>query len=149
MSTLDGPSNQRPADSDAESDLVALGEAARHAQAQMGLPMPAPPWLPMLPAVLDLDRLREARCPSGGRGDRSGRSPASYSARIPLVLDLRGAGHVAVFGAGNSGKTTALTSTALALARSNQPEDDLSIYCLDAASGRLRRCRPCLTAAGL
>ena len=134
LSALDGPSGSS-SDSDADSDLVALGEAARQAQAQMGLPVPAPPWLPLLPAVLDLDRLRGVEGPGGGVAIGLVDLPG-LQRQDPLVLDLQGAGHVAVFGAGNSGKTTVLTSTALALARSSSPED-LSIYCLDAASGGL------------
>jgi S-DNA-T family DNA segregation ATPase FtsK/SpoIIIE len=134
LSALDGPSGSS-SDSDADSDLVALGEAARQAQAQMGLPVPVPPWLPMLPAVLDLDLLQGAEAPSGGVTIGLVDLP-ELQRQDPLVLDLKGAGHVAVFGAGNSGKTTFLTSTALALARSSPPED-LSIYCLDAASGGL------------
>jgi DNA segregation ATPase FtsK/SpoIIIE, S-DNA-T family len=122
-------------DSDVESDLVALGQAARQAQANMGLPIPAPPWLPMLPAVLDLDRLNGAEVPDGGVAVGLVDLP-QLQRQDPLVLDLNGSGHVALFGAGNSGKTTVLTSTALALARSNSPKD-LSIYCLDAASGGL------------
>jgi S-DNA-T family DNA segregation ATPase FtsK/SpoIIIE len=134
LSALDGPSGSS-SDSDADSDLVALGEAARQAQAQMGLPVPAPPWLPMLPAVLDLDRLQGVEVPSGGVAIGLVDLP-QLQIQDPLVLDLKGAGHVAVFGAGNSGKTTLLTSTALVLARSSSPED-LSVYCLDAASGGL------------
>ena len=101
----------------------------------MGLPIPVPPWLPMLPAVLDLDRLRGVEVPSGAVAIGLVDLP-ELQRQDPLVLDLKGAGHAAVFGAGNSGKTTLLTSTALALARSSSPED-LSIYCLDAASGGL------------
>ena len=134
LSALDGPSGSS-SDSDADSDLVTLGEAARQAQAQMGLPVPDPPWLPLLPAVLDLDRLRGVEVPGGGVAIGLVDLPG-LQRQDPLVLDLRGAGHVAVFGAGNSGKTTVLTSTALALAKSSSPED-LSIYCLDAASGGL------------
>jgi len=140
LTTLDGPSGSA-SDSDAESDLVALGEAAKQAQARMGLPVPAPPWLPMLPAVLDLDRLRDAETPDGGVVSSGGVAIGlvdlpERQIQDPLVLDLQGAGHVAVFGAGNSGKTTVLTSTALALAKSHPPEA-LNIYCLDAASGGL------------
>jgi DNA segregation ATPase FtsK/SpoIIIE, S-DNA-T family len=128
-------------DSDADSDLVALGRAAQLAQAQMGLPVPAPPWLPMLPAVLDLDRLLETV--SGSEAERAGGEVViglidrpELQRQDPLVLDLAGAGHVAVFGGGNSGKTTVLTTTALALASASSPEK-LNIYCLDAAGGRL------------
>jgi DNA segregation ATPase FtsK/SpoIIIE, S-DNA-T family len=134
LSALDRVSGSS-SDSDADSDLVALGEAARQAQAQMGLPVPVPPWLPMLPAVLDLDCVPGVEVP-GERVAIGLVDLPQLQRQDPLILDLKGSGHVAVFGAGNSGKTTLLTSTALALARSNRPED-LSIYCLDAASGGL------------
>lgn len=123
-------------DSDAESDLVALGRAAREAQAHMGLPVATPPWLPMLPSVLDLDRLEGVNVPPGGVAIGLIDLP-QLQRQDPLVLDLKGSGNVAVFGAGNSGKTTVLTTTALALACS-APPNELSIYCLDAAGGGLR-----------
>ena len=134
LSTSDGLSGGTW-DNDTESDLIALGEAARQAQRQMSLPVPAPPWLPMLPAILDLDRLQGVETPDGGVAIGLVDLP-QLQRQDPLILDLRGAGHVAVFGAGNSGKTTALTSTALALARSSPPAE-LNIYCLDAAGGGL------------
>jgi S-DNA-T family DNA segregation ATPase FtsK/SpoIIIE len=122
-------------DNDTESDLVALGRAARQAQRQMGLPLPAPPWLPTLPAILDLDRLRRVEVPGGGVAIGLVDLP-HLQRQDPLVLDLESSGNVAVYGAPNSGKTTVLTSTALALARSSSPAE-LNIYCLDAASGGL------------
>jgi DNA segregation ATPase FtsK/SpoIIIE, S-DNA-T family len=134
LSASDG-STDSASDSDTESDLVALGQAARQAQRQMGLPVPAPPWLPMLPAVLSLDRLRGVTVAGGAVAIGLVDLP-QLQRQDPLVLDLEGSGHMAVFGAGNSGKTTVLTSAALALARAHPPED-LHIYCLDAASGGL------------
>jgi S-DNA-T family DNA segregation ATPase FtsK/SpoIIIE len=134
LSALDGPAGSA-SDTDAESDLVALGEAARQAQAHMGLPIPVPPWLPMLPAVLDLDSVSGDEVAGGGVAIGLVDLP-QLQRQDPLVLDLKGSGHVAVFGAGNSGKTTVLTSAALALAKSSSP-GDVSVYCLDAASGGL------------
>jgi S-DNA-T family DNA segregation ATPase FtsK/SpoIIIE len=122
-------------DSDAESDLVALGDAARAAQEQMGLPIPKPPWLPILPAVIDLDRVPQPE--SDDESVAIGLVDLPHLQRQdPLVLKLQASGHVAVFGAGNSGKTTVLTSTALALAKRRSPQE-LHIYCLDAARGGL------------
>ena len=111
--------------------------SGREAQAQMGLPMPTPPWLPMLPTVLGLEELEldSAELPAGGVAIGLVDLP-QLQRQDPLIVDLRRSGHVGIFGAGNSGKTTALTSTALALARS-APADELSIYGLDAASGDL------------
>jgi S-DNA-T family DNA segregation ATPase FtsK/SpoIIIE len=129
------PARGAASDSDAKSDLRALGESARQAQQRMRLPVPSPPWLPMLPDILALDDLRGLEIPAGSVAIGLVDLP-QLQRQDPLVLDLTGAGHVAVFGAGNSGKTTVLTSTALALARSATPEE-LGIYCLDAASGNL------------
>ncbi|HEX5853194.1 MAG TPA: FtsK/SpoIIIE domain-containing protein [Solirubrobacteraceae bacterium] len=136
-SALSARSAPAPAtsDSDAESDLVLLGEAARQAQQEMDLPIPTPPWLPMLPQVLALDGLSTVAAPDGSVAIGLVDLP-HLQRQEPLILDLRESGHVAVFGAGNSGKTTVLTSTALALAGSSRPQD-VSVYCLDAASGGL------------
>lgn len=122
-------------DNDADSDLVALGQAAREAQVRLGLPVPAPPWLPMLPDRLGFDELDGAEAPPGGVAIGRVDLPR-LQRQDPLVIDLQRAGHVGIFGAGNSGKTTTLTSTGLALARS-APPDELCIYGLDAASGDL------------
>ena len=123
------------ADSDTDNDLTALGQAAREAQKRMGLGAPVPPWLPMLPTLLSLDALEEYEAAPGrcaiGLVDRP-----HLQRQDPLVIDLSSAGHVAVFGGGNSGKTTVLTSTALALTHTATPEQ-LCIYGLDAGSGRL------------
>jgi DNA segregation ATPase FtsK/SpoIIIE, S-DNA-T family len=124
------------ADSDAESDLVALGDAARRAQVRMALEVASAPWLPMLPSVLDLASLEHGGAVFDGTVAVGLVDLPQLQRQDPLLLDLRSAGHIAVFGAGNSGKTTALTSTALALARSSTP-DELTIYCLDAAGGGL------------
>jgi len=136
---IDGPSGlgedlMPHTDSDADSDLVALGRAAREAHAQLGLSIPPRPWLPTLPEVLDLERVkaesREAVAVIGLV------DLPHLQRQDPLAIDLAGTGHIAVFGASNSGKTTALTSLALALASSTSP-DRLHIYGLDAASGAL------------
>jgi S-DNA-T family DNA segregation ATPase FtsK/SpoIIIE len=123
------------ADSDTDSDLTALGTAAREAQAWMGLRMPPPPWLPVLPTLLSLDALDHHDAQP--RGVAVGLVDLPHLQRQdPLLIDLPTVGHVAAFGAAGSGKTTMLTTTALALARSATP-DELVIYGLDAGSGRL------------
>ncbi len=123
------------ADGDNESDLVALGEAASEAQRLMGLEAPPRPWLPTLPETLALDRVagtvEAADTVAFGLVDLP-----HLQRQDPLSLDLQKAGHAAIFGAGNSGKTTALTSLGIALASSAEP-DRLTIYGLDAASGNL------------
>jgi S-DNA-T family DNA segregation ATPase FtsK/SpoIIIE len=122
---------QRSSDADADSDLTALGQAACKAKLALGLSTPAAPWMPVLPELLDLAQL----------GQHDPGRPAIGLLDMPreqrqdeLVLDLKGRGHAAIFGAGNSGKTTALTSVALALASSS---GGMSIYALDAAGGGL------------
>ena len=123
------------ADSDANSDLTALGAAATEANERMGLHMPPPPWLPMLPTLLSIDALPADASPPG-QAEIGLIDLPHLQRQDPLVIDLAAAGHVAVFGAAGSGKTTLLTMTALALARKATP-DELVIYGLDAAGGRL------------
>ncbi len=123
------------ADSDADNDLTALAEAARQAQAEIGLTSPPPPWLPMLPDVLGLDQLEPAEAAPGAAALGVVDVP-QLQQQVPLTVDLESAGHVAVFGSGGSGKTTFLTSTALALAGTADPER-LCIYGLDAGGGHL------------
>jgi len=127
---------RRSMDSDAESDLVAIGEAAAEAQRRMRLPVPPPPWLPPLPEVLSLADIATQDVPAGCAAIGLVDLP-HLQRQDPLVLDLEGAGNVAIFGGGNSGKTTALTTTALALAASATPSE-LAVYCIDAAGGGLR-----------
>jgi S-DNA-T family DNA segregation ATPase FtsK/SpoIIIE len=123
------------AESDAESDLTRLAEAATVARAELGLPEPPPPWLPELPDLLGMEELDD---------DASGPGRAVVGLidlprrqlQVPLVLDLEKAGNVAIFGGGNSGRTTALSTTALALAGGSKPAD-LTLYVLDAGGGHL------------
>jgi DNA segregation ATPase FtsK/SpoIIIE, S-DNA-T family len=131
----DEQSASGPADSDADSDLTILAAAAQAAQARMGLPTPMPPWMAPLPPLLSMEALEKY---DGGPGRAAiGLIDLPDAQRQdPLIVDLDACGHVAVFGGGNSGRTTALTSAALALARQATPEQ-LLIYGLDAASGAL------------
>ncbi len=122
-------------DSDAESDLTALAAAARAAWEQTGQASPPPPWLPVLPDLLDLDDLDRAGVEPGAAAVGLVDLPQRQR-QVPLTVDLASAGNVAVFGGANSGKTTFLTSTALAFARS-QPPERLCVYALDAGGGHL------------
>ncbi len=125
-------------DSDADNDLTALGAAATAAQAEMGLAQPQPPWLPMLPSLLGLDELRgpDDDPPRPGRAAVGLVDLPRLQRQEALDVDLAAVGHVAVFGGANSGKTTFLTSTALALAEAAPPQQ-LGIYALDAGGGHL------------
>ena len=92
---LEGPANGH-SDSDTDSDLVTLGKAAREAQAQMGLPVPTPPWLPMLPTILGLGEPRRCRGSAGRRRDRTGgftpaSAPGSTGRRSE---EIRSRGHI-------------------------------------------------------
>ena len=77
------------ADSDSESDLVSLGEAAMQAQAEMGLATPSPPWLPVLPELLDLDSVRADGSSDDGVAIGLVDLP-QLQRQEPLVLDLEG-----------------------------------------------------------
>jgi DNA segregation ATPase FtsK/SpoIIIE, S-DNA-T family len=126
-------SGARDTDDDGQSDLVLLGHAAQDAQARLGLADPLPPWLPPLPTVLDLTALDAP----GDGGVAIGLLDLPHLQRQEaLGVNLDTVGHLAIFGAGNSGKTTALAALALSLARDASPEK-LCLYGLDAGGGGL------------
>ena len=98
-------------------------------------------WLPPLadPPSLDLLLPGSPRSPGSGFG----RIPLGWvdrpveQTRGLLTLDLSGAaGHVAIVGAPQSGKSTALRTLICALALTHGP-DELSVYCLDLGGGSL------------
>ena len=131
-----GAAGDRHFDDDDDNDLTALAAQARDAQQHLGLRPPSPPWLQPLPTVLALDSLpkvSEPGCVAIGLVDLP-----HLQRQDPLVIDLPNAGNVAVYGGGGTGKTTVLTTTALALARRYSP-DELRLYGLDAGSGELSR----------
>ena len=82
-------------DSDADSDLVRLAQAAVQAQRRLQLPTPSPPWLPMLSQRIELDALVRPR----RRGRRRHRgtprpappaAPGPARARLPPTRQRRG-----------------------------------------------------------
>ena len=98
-------------------------------------------WLPPLDEPTSLDLLLPASRPAAGAG--FGRVPLGWvdrpleQSRSVLELDLSGAaGHVAVVGAPQSGKSTAVRTLICALALTHGPEE-LSVYCLDLGGGSL------------
>jgi S-DNA-T family DNA segregation ATPase FtsK/SpoIIIE len=129
-----GVRGDRP-DSDTDNDLTALATASVDAQNALGLKTPRPPWLPPLDEILDLARL-QPQTPVAGQVIIGTIDLPHRQARQPLILDLAAAGHVAVYGAGRSGKTTVLTSTALSLATLAAAER-VTAYGIDGASGDL------------
>jgi S-DNA-T family DNA segregation ATPase FtsK/SpoIIIE len=98
-------------------------------------------WLPPLGDPPALDLLLPASPQPTGVG--FGRVPLGWvdrpleQTRGILELDLSGAaGHVAVVGAPQSGKSTAVRTLVCALALTHGP-DELSVYCLDLGGGSL------------
>ena len=98
-------------------------------------------WLPPLQDPPSLDRL----LPGSPRraGAEFGRVPLGWvdrpfeQTRGILELDLSGAaGHVAIVGAPQSGKSTAMRTLVCALALTHGP-GELSVYCLDLGGGSL------------
>ncbi len=117
------------------TDLVRLVGASAQAAKQSGLPRPRAPWVRPLPDVLPLRRL--SGVPSGAGGDRvlvlgALDDPQRQRQGIAAV-DLDSDGHLLVFGAGHSGKTTALRTVAASLAQRCSP-DQVQLYGLDFAS---------------
>lgn len=132
---LGAPRSGEAAESDVENDLTALGEAAREARSRLGLAEPPAPWLPVLPELLDLEALDPGAVAPGQAAIGLVDLPRRQL-QVPLVLDLPKEGNVAAFGGGNSGRTTLLATTALALAAAADPAE-LSIFVLDAGGGHL------------
>lgn len=93
-------------------------------------------WLPPLTQAPALDSL--AAHPTAPLAITIGMADRAFEQRYaPVVLDLSGAaGNVAVVGAPQSGKSTALRTVALALAARHQPTD-VQLYCLDFGGGGL------------
>jgi S-DNA-T family DNA segregation ATPase FtsK/SpoIIIE len=99
-------------------------------------------WLPPLGAAPALDTLLgDEPCDAGlvvpiGIVDRP-----FEQRRTPLLVDLRGAaGNVAVIGAPQSGKSTALATLVTALAATHDP-GQVQLYCLDFGGGALASLR--------
>lgn len=108
------------------------------AQRQGIRPLPGP-WLPPLPEQLPLDRVR----PDEGFDGRQWRPVTTWlepavgllddpaqQVQAPLRLPLGKEGHLAVYGAPSTGKTTFLQTLALSLALSYSPRD-VHMYLLD------------------
>ena len=115
------------ATTDAPSDLAHFAEAARRAAAQLALAPPRRPWPEPLPAMIDLVDL-----PAGAAGVVD--EPSEQRTR-PLALAAPSR-NMLIYGTQGSGKTTALETVAVALARQFAP-DRLHLYALDFGAGRL------------
>jgi DNA segregation ATPase FtsK/SpoIIIE, S-DNA-T family len=131
--------DERDGSSIAESELERLVAAARDAFGDH--PAPRRPWLPPLPAAVELSSLLglgPARPLGGERGFvlplGLGDDPAAQ-AQYPVGWNLD-AGNLLLFGIGGSGTTTALTTLAIALAELADPAR-AHIYVMDFGAGEL------------
>ena len=112
------------------TDLQLLVACAAAAAEREAVPPPRPPWLPALPARLELDDL-DAGTPAQpvlGLAD----DPAAQ-AQPSFRLDLERDGGMLIYGASGSGRTAALRTLACALAAAASPQE-VQIYGLDCAS---------------
>lgn len=116
------------------------------AQQQRIAPL-APPWMPPLPEQLSLSRVRAGRV-SGWDGQSWQRGTSwmqpliglvddpAHRAQEPLALNLAD-GHLAIYGAPGTGKTTLLQTIALSLALDHTP-DQVNLYLVDFGGRRLK-----------
>lgn len=120
-------------------DEVLASVAAAHER--RGGDAPRRPWLPPLPGVVDLHELQEPAA-AGWPGD-AGRmvllglhDDPAHQARRPATVDLEAEGGFAVFGAGGSGRTTALRTAIASLVAGSHP-DGVEVVAFDFASRAL------------
>ncbi|KJQ54614.1 type VII secretion protein EccC [Microbacterium sp. SA39] len=100
-------------------------------------------WLPPLPETLTLGQIL------GEHGGTSGlETPIgliddpAHQKQLPWMLDLtRGAGHLAIIGSPQSGRSTLLRTIAVSLALTRTPAD-VAVYGMDLVGGGLRRLEP-------
>jgi S-DNA-T family DNA segregation ATPase FtsK/SpoIIIE len=100
-------------------------------------------WVPPLPRSLEAGGLERPpawweRAQAGGLAATVGLLDLPAEQRTtPLVLDFAGAaGHLAIVGAPQTGKSTFLKGLATALAREHTP-DEVRLYCIDLGGGAL------------
>ena len=109
--------------------FIAAAEAAE-------IPAPRRPWLDQLPDVLDLTELGQD---SDTRLRYGLTDVPERQARRPAVFEPDTAGHLGVFGASGTGKSTLLRTLAAAAASADEP---VHVYGLDFAGGALRMLTP-------
>jgi S-DNA-T family DNA segregation ATPase FtsK/SpoIIIE len=150
------PEQGRTSDAGAARDIERLVATLSSAADRARLEVPRRPWLPELPAVVDLDELpvAEAAGSTGSSGSSGlpgssgspgspgslvtlalGDDPANQSQR-PCGLPLDETGAVAVLGSATSGRTTVLRTLAVAVSRVAL-EHPVRIYALDFSGGAL------------
>ncbi|MFZ5826306.1 MAG: type VII secretion protein EssC [Bacillota bacterium] len=136
-----GPQPEVAAAVDGQPQLTVLLNQIKESAQKAGIPALAGPWLPPLPETVQLRQIM----PSGeGFGVDGGWAPPSewmeavvglldapeHQAQVPLRLDLGKEGHLAVYGAPGSGKTTFLQTLVTGLAFRYSPSD-CHIYLVD------------------
>lgn len=134
------PSVRRRSDDDIapgsdETDLAALARTARAAARTLAVPQPRAVWAPPLPRALPRSEIQAHTDALEGKCAFGIVDQPEHQRRVPLLADLD-AGHVAIFGAAGSGKTTALATIAATMA-ADAPPWRLQIYGLDGGSGAL------------
>lgn len=118
---------------DLDTDIDRLVESISAASVRAGIAAPRKPWLESLATSYDLAKLNQRRDTEIVLGVLD--DPATQSQRIEHFLPDKD-GHIVYYGAGGSGKTTALRS--LAVAASITPRSGgVHIYGLDFAGGGL------------
>ncbi|MDP9792710.1 S-DNA-T family DNA segregation ATPase FtsK/SpoIIIE [Catenuloplanes nepalensis] len=114
---------------DPETDLKVLVRAIRQAAADAGIDAQPSPWLPALPAVVQVSELDDPL--AYGIVDL----PADQR-REPLRLDLDRAGHLYVLGSARSGRSQVLRTLAGVLAQAHSAAG-LHLYGIDCGNGAL------------
>ncbi|MFM8857795.1 MAG: FtsK/SpoIIIE domain-containing protein [Actinomycetota bacterium] len=118
--------------SDAATDLQKLVAAVE--AAWIGRPAQPRPWLDPLPDIVDAAELNVAR--SGCAAALALADRPTQQSQDPWICDLGSNGHLLVFGASGSGKSTAMRTLAGQLASTMSPED-VHLYVLDFGSRAL------------
>lgn len=136
------PISSPPTTPVAANQLQALVTYLQEVAAKEGVQRLSGPWMPHLPKVLQLDMVRPRTgwdgltwipdptwlAPIVGLIDH----PAQQS-QVPLSINLGKEGHLAIYGAPGTGKTTFIQTLVSSLVLSHSPQD-LNLYLLDFGS---------------
>ncbi len=135
-------------DADAEARIAAPAHASRSlldtaVEVMRDARRPvAPVWLSPLPTKFAFERVRTAARPAPLTVPIGLLDDPSRQRQDAWLLDLtRGGGHVALYGAPQTGRSTFLRTLGLSLALTHTP-DEVSIYGLDLSGGGLARIEP-------
>ena len=119
------------------TDLELLVTAVGEATESLGITPPASPWLPSLPPAIALSELEERVTVQVDGAAMGLVDQPVHQSQLPMTVDLASQGSLLIFGAGGSGKTTALRTLAVALAERYDPSE-LQVFGLDFAGLGLR-----------